>query len=247
MGEWALLPDQVYPVPAPPVVAPQLLQPVALDPAERPQEWALLPDVRNVAAVAALVPQLLQPLALDAPEGPREWVVLPSLSSLDPLELVQTYSPGATNANVQPFAGVAPNGVLRCSVVITPGQVMLRHMVCVVCQLGAAGNIAMGVYDRTGVLIGTTGQVPVPGVADVLTIPLTVPVSLVGGRRYYLAVWTSSNGTGFYGLSGIFNGTGPAISFEIPNQTFPLPAGPIALTNKVTSTIFVGGLEQANP
>lgn len=245
VGEWTLLPDQLSAQPVPPRVA---VQPVALEPAERPQEWALLPDQGPPAPAAlVLVPQLLQPVALEPTERPQEWALLPTISSIDPLEMVQTYSPASTNANVQPFAGVAPNGVLRLSLVVTPGPTMVRFLACCLAQIGGAGNIAMAIYDRTGVLLGSTGQVAVPGVADILVIPLPSPVSLVGGRRFYLALWTSSNGTGFFGQTGIFNGAGPTISCELPNTTFPLPAGPISLSNKIQQTLYVAGLEQATP
>lgn len=207
-------------------------------------EWVILPNQLSPtpAAAAVAAAQLLQPLALEPAERPQEWPTLPDVESFDADELVETFLPASATANVQPFGGVAPNGVLRGSMVITSGPLLVRRLACMVNQVGVAGNVAMGIYDRAGNLLGTTAQVAVAA-AGMLVLPLTAPVTLVQGRRYYLALWTSSNGSGWVGQSGILNtGTGPTICWEITNQTFPLPAGPVSLANRVTATIWVAGL-----
>lgn len=91
---------------------------------------------------------------------------------------------------------------------------------------GGGGGIALGLYDRNGLLLGQTAITA--AVLGPMVLPLVgPPVTLTGGTLAYLALFSNVNGARVLGTTGITGTPGGVrpIGFTVPNSISIDPTG----------------------
>lgn len=154
---------------------------------------------------------------------------------------VETFDAAASNGVLILYGGGGPTGDFLGSIVVPGTNFTVTKMRCILNQLGAAGDVRMGIYSSAGLLLGETGLIT-PVAIGIQEGTLVTPVSLDCGLTYYMGVWTNSNGAQFQAMTGTYAAAGPTLSFEAVNVTGVggLPADVSAsLTNKQTTAMYV--------
>ena len=154
---------------------------------------------------------------------------------------IETFSlnTGNTAAGVLYSGADGGPGDLYAMISLAGSDVDVAEMSCYCTQSGA-NDVAMGIYDAAGVKLAETALATV--FVGLVTLPLIVPASLVGGNYYYLALWSNASGARFLRTQNGWTGLGPTVSFEVPNSG-GLPADISSqFGNKKLDAFYVSGV-----